>query len=133
VTSGSDWRDAVPFETPMVLADTSPGDPARCAVCGLDSDPIARDELWVVKHRHPKQHSGFMRFYCAEHVPAPPPPPAAVAPAATKRTAAPRTPRAPKAPRPTPAAERPRAVCPNCFVEVPPTGICGSCGERVVA
>jgi hypothetical protein len=129
VTSGSDWRDAVPFETPLSLAGAAPGDPARCAVCGPTSEPISRDELWLVKHRHPKHHNGFVRFYCADHVPAAAPAPVVErVPERAKRASAPR---ATRAPRPTPAAERPRAICPNCFVEVPPTGVCGSCGEVV--
>jgi hypothetical protein len=132
VTSGSDWRDNLTFETPSLLADVAPGDATRCFVCGPASDAVSRDELWVVKHRHPKQHSGYVRFYCAEHAPAAP---RVVevpsAPVRATRASAPREPRAPKAPRPVPAAERPRPICPDCFVEVPPTGICGSCGARI--
>jgi hypothetical protein len=134
VTSGSDWRDNLTFETPFALADVAPGEPTRCFVCGPASAAVDRDDLWVVKHRHPKQHSGYVRFYCAEHVPAAPRVAEAPAAPAAKRASAPRAPRtpsAPKAPRPTPAADRVRPICPDCFVEVPPTGICGSCGARI--
>ncbi len=62
VTSGSDWRDSVPFETPLLLADIAPGGPARCVSCGVAADPLDRDRLWVVKHRHPNDHGGFVRF-----------------------------------------------------------------------
>jgi len=30
-------------------------------------------------------------------------------------------------------ARRPGLQCPNCFIEVPSNGICGSCGDRVVS
>ncbi|MFT4230063.1 MAG: glucose-6-phosphate dehydrogenase, partial [Microbacterium sp.] len=70
VVAASDWRDDIPFETPIVLADAIPGEPARCSTCGGSSDPLPRTELWAVKHRHPKNHDGFVRFYCAEHRPA---------------------------------------------------------------
>lgn len=131
VTSGSDWRDTIPFETPVGLADVAPGDPTRCALCGPASFLVSRDQLWAVKHRHPNDHSGFVRFYCDLHVPATAPVVVAAAPARAKRASSPRAPRAPKTARPTPFAERPRPVCPNCFMEVPPTGICGSCGAEV--
>lgn len=130
VTSGSDWRDGVPFDTPMALAGVAPGDPARCSVCGPGSAPVSRERLWVVKHRHPNDHGGFLRFYCDDHAPAAAAAGAAQAPETVraKRAAAPRLPRPP---RPAPAAEKPRAVCPDCFIEVPPTGVCGSCGALV--
>ncbi len=135
ITSGSDWRDAVPFDTPLNLADFAPGDPTRCAVCGPASAEVVRDQLWVVKHRHPKQHAGYVRFYCDRHVPAPAPAPVVPEPvragsARSARSAVPRA-AAERAPRRPAVIERPRAVCPNCFMEVPPTGICGSCGEHV--
>lgn len=125
ITDSANWRDALPFESPVALSDVMPGEPARCAACGPDVDPRPRDELWAYKHRHPKNHSGFVRFYCSAHVPAakraaPPPP------ARAERS------RATSAPRRSPAqVERPALLCPNCFVEVPPTGVCGICGEQV--
>ncbi|MBN9187753.1 glucose-6-phosphate dehydrogenase [Microbacterium sp.] len=130
VTSGSDWRDSIPFETPLLLADIAPGGPARCVACGVAADPLERDRLWVVKHRHPNDHGGFVRFYCADHAPAAAATVAGPAPDAVRAKRA-ATPRAPRAPRPTPVAERPRPVCPDCFVEVPPTGRCGVCGTMV--
>ncbi|MCH6230147.1 glucose-6-phosphate dehydrogenase [Microbacterium sp. CFH 31415] len=126
VVASSDWRDDLAFETPTLVAEVSPGEPTRCSVCGGSSEPLPRTELWAVKHRHPKQHGGFVRFYCQTHLPVIQRAPAAPArPTAAKpaRRAAPR--------RSTPAEERPRALCPNCFVEVPPTGVCGMCGTEV--
>ncbi|TDN91945.1 glucose-6-phosphate dehydrogenase [Microbacterium sp. BK668] len=128
ITESADWRDALPFESPVLLADALPGEPARCAGCGPDREPRPRDELWAYKHRHPKNHSGYVRFYCAAHVPA------ARRPAAASPVPRSRAERAPRqAPvRRTPAQpERVSLLCPNCFVEVPPTGVCGICGERV--
>lgn len=128
IVASSDWRDGLPFEVPVIVAEISPGEDTRCFVCGADSTPLPRTELWAVKHRHPKNHSGYVRFYCAEHRPAPPRltpvvDPRRSATARGERRAAPR--------RSTPAVERPAALCPNCFVEVPATGVCGICGTTV--
>ncbi|MFV0320748.1 MAG: glucose-6-phosphate dehydrogenase [Microbacterium sp.] len=125
VVAASDWRDGLAFETPFILAEVLPGDPARCVACGADAEPLPRPELWAYKHRHPKNHDGFVRFYCAAHVPA-----AKRAAPAASRGPAPRR----AAPKRTPAApERPAPLCPDCFVEVPGTGVCGMCGATVTA
>jgi len=127
IVEGADWRDGIAFEQPVRVADIAPGQPALCVLCGADAAPWPRAELWAVKHRHPNSHSGHVRFYCDRHVPAPAAPVAAPA----SRTAPPRRERA-SAPRRSPSvAETPRPVCPDCFVEVPSSGICGVCGERV--
>jgi len=126
VTATSDWRETIPFETPMIVAAVVPGDPARCSVCGGDSEPRPRTELWVVKHRHPNHHAGYVRFYCQEHLPAIQRP---AAPVETRRSAA----RAERtAVRRSPSVDvKPRAMCPDCFVEVSATGMCGMCGTQV--
>lgn len=135
IVAGADWRDAIPFETPIVVADLAPGDDARCAACPAEAPALARTELWAVKHRHPKNHSGFVRFYCAEHRPAPPVAPVTELPA--RRASAPK-PRARREPVSTVAPRRPapsdtvRAMCPDCYVEVSATGECGMCGRQVV-
>lgn len=144
VVSSSDWRDGLAFDRPILLADVFPGEDARCAACDAAADARPRTELWVVKHRHPQHHDGYVRFYCRDHVPVVEPP---VPPTSSARPAAPARRRAPSPARPpasdrrtttetarrttTPAAERPRAVCPSCFMEVPPTGVCGMCGALV--
>lgn len=122
ITESSDWRNSIPFETPVLVADLIPGEPTRCAGCGAAGEPLPRTALWAYKHRHPNNHSGYVRFYCRAHTPAV----ARVAPTRPERAA--RTPRraAPRVP------EAPRAMCPDCFVEVPTTGVCGMCGQRVV-
>ena len=74
ITRSSDWRDALPFETPVLAADAVPGEPTRCVSCPAGSEPRERTELWVVKHRHPNNHAGFVRYYCAEHAPKTAPP-----------------------------------------------------------
>lgn len=134
IRTSSDWRDALPFELPVPAAEAAPGDPARCAGCGADAAPLPRTELWVVKHRHPNNHAGFVRLYCAEHRPKPAPAPVVEAAPArrapTARAAAPREPRAPRAPKAV-VPERPAVLCPDCFVQVPATGVCGMCGQRV--
>lgn len=123
VVASSDWRDGLPFDQPVVVSDISPGEDSRCFVCGADSELRPRTELWAVKHRHPKNHSGYVRFYCAEHRPAPPRPEPVI-----ERRPAPR-----RSPSRSAAAvvERPRAICPNCFVEIPPSGACGICGTTL--
>ena len=134
IVAGSDWRDAMPFETPIPVDDLAPGDAARCAGCPADAPAHERSELWAVKHRHPKNHAGYVRFYCRQHRPEPPAAPAPVAPSVRAKTAAPRRTAAPResAPRrPAPSLDVVRAMCPNCFVEVSATGECGVCGERV--
>lgn len=133
IRNSADWRDALPFELPVPAADAAPGEPARCAGCGADAEALPRERLWIVKHRHPNNPAGFVRLYCAEHRPKPAPAASAPAPsgrgasARSSRPAAPRAPRAPKAVVP----ERPVTMCPDCFVQVPATGICGMCGQRV--
>lgn len=123
VVASRDWRDDLPFDKPVVVADVSPGEASRCFVCGPDAEARPRTELWAVKHRHPKHHGGYVRFYCAEHRPAPPRP----EPVVERRPAARRSPSRSTAT----VVERPRAICPNCFVEVPPAGVCGICGTAV--
>ncbi|NYE18679.1 glucose-6-phosphate dehydrogenase [Microbacterium immunditiarum] len=126
IVASSDWRDAIPFESPVLVADVVPGDPTRCFTCGADSEPRPRTELWAVKHRHPKNHDGFVRFYCAEHRPVVVrrEAPAAAAPRAKSRPPAERAPS-----RRTPSTrDVTRAMCPNCFVEVSASGDCGMCG-----
>ncbi len=128
VAGTSDWRDAIPFDTPMIVADLVPGEPAHCSICGVGSAPRPRTELWALKQRHPHHHDGYVRFYCSEHLPAI----KKTVPATDPRRGrgAPRGERAPAARR-IPAAEKPRALCPNCFIEVPSSGVCGVCGEKV--
>jgi len=132
IVSSSDWRDAIGFDAPVIVADVVPGEPTRCVACGTDGALFDRTELWAVKHRHPKHHGGFVRFYCASHKPVAAPAPS-IPLAAAK---APRTPRAERrtaAPRPTAVTDRPtRAMCPDCFVEVSAGGDCGMCGTQVV-
>ena len=126
ITSTSDWRNEIAFETPMIVASVVPGDPTRCSVCGGDSQLRPRTELWAVKHRHPNQHAGFVRFYCQAHLPVL----ERVAPVETRRTAA-RAERAAAVRRPAAVDAAPRAMCPECFVEVSATGECGMCGRQV--
>lgn len=128
IRTSSDWRDALPFDTPLQASEVVPGEDSRCARCPSGSAPLPRTELWVVKHRHPNNPAGFVRFYCLAHRPAVAAPRPASAPAARARSRPapkPRTSRTPSAP------ERAASVCTTCFVEVPPSGICGVCGEPV--
>ncbi|MFT4214903.1 MAG: glucose-6-phosphate dehydrogenase, partial [Microbacterium sp.] len=85
IRNSSDWRDALPFELPVPAADAIPGEPTRCAGCGPASEPWPREGLWIVKHRHPTNPAGFVRYYCAGHRPTPKPPPAPPAPARRSR------------------------------------------------
>ncbi|GAA1935820.1 hypothetical protein GCM10009775_29620 [Microbacterium aoyamense] len=130
IVESADWRSSIPFDTPVLVADLIPGEPTRCAACGADSESFDRTELWAYKHQHPNNHSGYVRFYCREHVPAPArPAPVESKPArrAPRRESVPRT-----GPRPASADPDPtRALCPDCFVEVSATGVCGMCGTRV--
>ncbi|SDQ06220.1 glucose-6-phosphate dehydrogenase [Microbacterium sp. cf332] len=131
IVDSADWRDRLTYETPYRVADVIPGDPARCAACPTAEPAQSRDRLWAVKHRHPTNHGGFVRFYCDAHVPERTQP---TAPAVTRTaTATRRAPRAtstrtPKAPAPSDVV---RAMCPDCFVEVSATGECGVCGIRI--
>ncbi|MBD3941305.1 glucose-6-phosphate dehydrogenase [Microbacterium sp. NEAU-LLC] len=127
IVASADWRDAVPFENPVLVADVVPGEPTRCFSCGPDSELLPRTELWAYKHRHPKNHDGYVRFYCAFHVPQAAPKPQVAAPAPTSRAKSPRPAAERRVPKPV-VPERVRAMCPNCFVEVSATGECGMCG-----
>jgi hypothetical protein len=135
IRTTSDWRESLPFETPVPAAGVLPDAEARCAGCA-DGALRPADELWVVKHRHPNNPAGYVRVYCSAHAPSAPRPAAAPASpvgrgtARASRAASPRSTPARTAPRRS-APEPVRAVCPNCFVEVPSTGVCGMCGERV--
>jgi hypothetical protein len=134
IRSSDDWRGTLPFETPTIAAEVVPGDPARCSACPVGTDPYPRTELWAVKHRHPNNHDGDVRFYCALHAPVYEKPDLVASAPLSARTRPPaRAPRpaAERVERRPPVIERPRAVCPNCFVEIPPTGVCGICGEVV--
>lgn len=130
IVQSSDWRDAIPFDIPTPAADVAPGEPTRCFVCGAGSEPLERELLWAVKHRHPKNHAGYVRFYCSAHAPAAPAPSTAPAARAARPTA-----RAPRRESPVRRPQAPdvvRAMCPDCFVEVSATGTCGMCGRQVV-
>lgn len=131
ITATSDWRGALSYDVPVLVADVVPGDPTRCALCGLDAAPLERTALWAVKHRNPKNHAGIVRFYCLAHRPEPPrqvePPVAPARAARAPRAAGSRARTTPRAP----VAEKAAPVCPTCFVEVPATGVCGMCGERI--
>ncbi|WES63796.1 hypothetical protein P0L94_15155 [Microbacter sp. GSS18] len=132
IVSSSDWRSSLPFDTPTLLSDVMPGEDTNCFICGTGAEPRPRTELWAVKHRHPKNHDGYVRFYCLEHRPAIAAPPAPAHAASAPARARAKTERRAAAPRRAPAApEKPRAVCPDCFVEVAASGICGLCGNRV--
>lgn len=130
IVQSSDWRDAIPFDVPTPATDVAPGEPTRCFACGADSEPLERSLLWAVKHRHPKNHAGYVRFYCSAHSPTPAPVSAPAIRAA--RPAAARAPRR-EAPARRPAVQDVvRAMCPDCYVEVSATGTCGMCGRQVV-
>jgi len=138
VAKTADWRDGVPFDTPMVAAEVAPGEPTRCFVCGTESEPLDRTELWAVKHQHPHHHDGYVRFYCAEHTPKIARPVAPTIPVAKSgaRRAAPRPAgsserQAPAVRRSPVTDEKPRAMCPDCFIEVSALGLCGVCGQTV--
>lgn len=129
IVDSADWRDRLAYETPYRVDEIIPGDPARCAGCAADVEPWDRAALWAVKHQHPKNHGGFVRFYCQTHLP---PRPVAPAPVREPVRRAPRssTPRAPRTSAPA-VTDVVRAMCPDCFVEVSATGVCGMCGARV--
>ena len=132
VAKTSDWRDGVPFDTPVLAADVAPGEPTRCFECGADAEPRNRTELWAVKHRHPHHHDGFVRFYCGEHAPKIERRDPASAPVAVAK---PRRAAAPAAERRLPVRSltdvAPRAMCPDCFIEVSAKGLCGVCGQTI--
>ncbi len=130
IVASADWRDGLEYDIPVLVSDVIPGEPTKCFACGTESPLRERDELWAVKHRHPKNHDGFVRFYCIRHVPPLPVAPSAPAPAPARARRAPAAPRAERtiAPRRTQDFDRVRAMCPNCFVEISAAGECGMCG-----
>lgn len=127
ITASSDWRDSLAFDAPTVVSEIAPGEDTRCSVCGPDSAPRERTDLWALKHRHPTDHAGYVRFYCKDHVPVIERKPAAAAAKASaprvERKTAPRRPMLSDAPL--------RALCPNCFVETSAKGLCGICGTQL--
>jgi hypothetical protein len=129
ITTTSDWRQSIPFDTPMLVADVVPGEPTRCFTCGTASELRPRTELWALKHRHPNDHAGYVRFYCRTHLPAVQQRTAAAEPRAKSVPA--RSERRAPAHRPVASSDKVRAMCPDCYVEISATGICGMCGQRV--
>jgi hypothetical protein len=130
IRNSSDWRDALPFDTALRASEAVPGDPTRCATCGPTSELREREDLWVVKHRHPNNPAGFIRLYCLAHKPTVAPRPVPdFSPAKAVRARRERAARAAAAAPTIP--ERVAVLCPDCFVEVPATGVCGMCGQRV--
>lgn len=121
VAKTPDWRDGIAFGTPVLVAEVVPGDATRCSVCGSDSAPRSRTELWAVKHPHPHHHDGYVRFYCREHLPTP----------ASSQATPVRGERRPAVRRSAPSVDKVRAMCPDCFIEVSATGACGNCGQSV--
>lgn len=128
IRNSSDWRDALPFELPVPAAEAVPGEPIRCVACGPDSEAWPREALWAVKHRHPTNPAGFVRYYCADHKPTPKLAPPVSAPERARRTRAAAPARKLAAPT---IPERVAVLCPDCFVEVPATGLCGMCGQQI--
>ncbi|MEV8267178.1 glucose-6-phosphate dehydrogenase [Microbacterium sp. NPDC076911] len=124
ITTSSDWRDEMPFDVPVSASEVLPGEPTRCAGCGSDASLNPRTVMWAVKHRHPNNHAGFVRLYCSVHVPKPP----ARAPELSVTKKRERRPAARKADA---VPERPKILCPDCYVEVPSHGTCGMCGQQV--
>jgi hypothetical protein len=113
------------------LVDIAPGEATRCFVCGPASEVLPREELQAYKHRHPGNHDGYVRFYCGQHVPAAPALAEVAAPKAARRSRVPGERREPAASRRVAVPERARPVCPDCFMEIPPTGVCGNCGKTL--
>jgi hypothetical protein len=129
ITTTSDWRQSIPFDSPMLVADLVPGEPTRCFTCGTASEPRPRTELWAIKHRHPNDHAGYVRFYCQAHLPVAHPGPGATE---NRTSATPaRAPRRAPAQRSVAQSDKVRAMCPDCYVEVSAIGVCGMCGRRV--
>ena len=89
IRNSSDWRDSLPFELPVAAAEAVPGEATRCSGCGPDSEPWPREALWIVKHRHPTNPAGFVRFYCADHKPTPKLAPPVSAPERARRATSP--------------------------------------------
>lgn len=131
ITDSTDWRSSVAYDTPVLVADLVPGEPTRCAECGTDSELLLRTELWAVKHRHPNNHSGYVRFYCSDHVPVFEVAKPLVVESRAARAASPARRTAAPARRPSVADEKPRAMCPDCYVEVSALGLCGICGNTI--
>lgn len=136
ITRSSDWRDALAFDVPVRADTVLPGDDARCAVCGPASQPLPRTRLWALKQRHPHDPAGTVRLVCDAHrrvTSAPVIATTARPSMPTRRPGSRTTPRtSTRSSTRRPAhPERVAAVCPDCFVEVPPTGVCGMCGRRV--
>jgi len=129
IRTTSDWREDLPFDVPLLASEIVPGEATRCAGCGADAAPHERTELWAVKHRHPNNPAGFVRFYCAAHRPQP----STVAAPVTRRETARRERAAAPARRPAAPTipERPAVLCPDCFIEVAASGVCGMCGQKV--
>lgn len=135
ITATSDWRDAIAFETPVLVSELVPGEETRCSTCGGESQPLPRTELWAFKHRHPHDHAGYVRFYCQAHIPVvlkgAEPVEARAGKAAPRRKPV-AEPRERESIRRSPATtDTYRAMCPDCHVEVSAKGLCGMCGQSI--
>ncbi|MDN3495329.1 hypothetical protein QL996_05270 [Planococcus sp. APC 4015] len=134
VVATADWRQSIPFDTPVVVSELVPGEATRCVTCGVESELRERDQLWAFKHQHPNHHDGFVRFYCREHVPVVEkrePVPTVRAARAAARAATPSAVRTSPVRRVSNEDRPPRAMCPDCYVEVSAKGVCGMCGNTI--
>ena len=116
-------------------------EPLLVALCADDAGrvpdgyAVAVRAAYGERPEHPNAHAAkerleCYRFFDAVGLPADggsvaPPKPVTIPRAAAKRTS---TPRQPAVKRPTKPADRPRDICPTCFMAIPRSGVCDNCG-----
>ena len=114
------WRDAsgrdrtsLEWDVVVRLDEAFPGEfevmdqYLKCSRCGLNSQSRPANELWVVKIHHDRQPLGNLQLYCADHLRE-----------RGQESSAGSSER---------SSGRTGAVCPNCNVTVPLTGVCDTC------
>lgn len=134
-------EERIEFERPYPFVEVDGRDETLCTVCGPESYPWPASELTAIKHHSVRREQGIWRLYCREHLltdrglppEEPPKKKRTVRVAGAKSTGVPTgatTPRS-TASKPQESAPAPEVICPDCWIVVPATGVCGVCGERV--
>lgn len=69
-----DARDQIDFDVPYLVSAVFPEragaapEQRKCSYCGKDSDALAIDQLWVIKHTDSRWPQGYLNLYCADHL-----------------------------------------------------------------
>lgn len=105
-----DERPYLDWETPILLSELNPqAEPRMCTLCSRSGDGTLypADKVVIVKHRHVGQPLGHLTLHCSEH------PPGRDWESGDAQVG---------------RVNRTGETCPNCFIQMPLSGVCPVCG-----